>query len=203
VPLDSIPAVVGSDRFQAIAREMAERSIVMVKDVGGTIHGLRAAHPPLALVTYAEEENRGMGLALAAQLRAEGFLVTLFRLWPSSGPASYDTAYRAIAANPLAVIATADRPTAGRGSIGLPAPLRTLIGASAAVGPTILVSLGNPYLISSLPEVGSYLIGWRSNPVVEAAVGRALAGTAPISGQLPIAIPPRYPRGWGLQRRVP
>jgi len=203
VPLDSIPTVVGTARFQATARDMAERSIVMVKDVGGTIHGLRAAHPPLALVTYAEEENRGMGLVLAAQLRAEGFPVRLIRLWPASGPASYDSAYVAIASNQVAVIATADRPTAGRGSIGLPAPLRILISASATVGPTVLVSLGNPYLISALPEVGSYLIGWRSNPVIEAAVGRALAGAAPITGRLPIAIPPRYPRGWGLQRRIP
>ena len=48
--------------------------------------------------------------------------------------------------------------------------------------PTILVSLGNPYLISGLPEVGSYLIGWRSNPVTEEAVARALAGAAPITG---------------------
>jgi beta-N-acetylhexosaminidase len=68
--------------------------------------------------------------------------------------------------------------------------------------PTILVSLGNPYLISGLPEVGSYLIGWRSNPVTEEAAARALAGAAPITGKLPISIPPLYARGWGVERRV-
>ena len=203
VQLDSIPAVVGSAPFLAEAREMAARSIVMVKDVGGTIYGLRSAHPSLTVVTYAEEDNRTMGQALIAELRSQGFPVTPVRLWPASGPESYDSAARALGRNAVGLIVTADRPVAGRGTIGLPPRLAALISASARTIPTILVSLGNPYLISSLPEVGSYLIGWRANPVVEEAVARALAGAAPISGHLPITIPPLYPRGWGLQRRVP
>ena len=64
------------------------------------------------------------------------------------------------------------------------------------------MSLGNPYLISALPEVGSYLIGWRANAVTEQAVARALAGETAITGRLPISIPPGYRRGWGVQRRV-
>ena len=68
--------------------------------------------------------------------------------------------------------------------------------------PTILVSLGNPYLISGLPEVGSYLIGWRSNPVTEEAVARALAGAAPITGRLPISIPPALSPRLGRAMRL-
>ena len=69
-------------------------------------------------------------------------------------------------------------------------------------GPTILVSLGNPYLISTVPEVGSYLIGWRANAVTEQAIARALAGENAITGRLPISLPPAYRRGWGVQRRI-
>jgi len=203
VPLDSIPAVVGRAAFQRVAAEIAGRSIVMVEDVGGTIYSLKAAHPPLTVVTYAEEENRTVGNALAGELRAQGFGVTLVRLWPASGPASYDSATGAIAQSGVAVFAPADRPTAARGAIGIPATLLQLIATTARTRPTVLVSLGNPYLIAQLPEVGSYLIGWRSNPVTEQAVARALAGVAPITGRLPVSIPPAYPRGWGLQRRVP
>jgi beta-N-acetylhexosaminidase len=203
VSLDSIPMIVGSAEFQAEARAMAARSVVMVKDVGGTIHGLRSAHPPLTVVTYAEEDNRTMGQTLVGELRAQGLPVTVVRLWPASGPESYDSAARALGRNPVGVFVAADRPIAGRGRIGLPPRLAALISASAQTLPTILVSLGNPYLISGLPEVGSYLIGWRANPMTEEAVARALAGAAPITGHLPITIPPMYPRGWGLQRRVP
>jgi beta-N-acetylhexosaminidase len=202
VPLDSIPVVVGSAAFRATATNIAARSIVMVKDVGGTIHSLKTARPALSLVTYAEEEHRTVGTVLAAELRARGFAVTLARLWPSSGPASYDSAAAAIARGSVAVFAAAGKPAAACGTVGLNPALGGLIGATARARPTILVSLGNPYLISLLPEVGSYLIGWCSNPVTELAVARALAGEAPITGRLPISLPPLYPRGWGVQRRI-
>jgi beta-N-acetylhexosaminidase len=128
--------------------------------------------------------------------------LTVVRLWPGSGPASYDSAVTALATRPVALFVAADKPTASRGTIGLPERLSALISAAARTMPTILVSLGNPYLISGLPEVGSYLIGWRSNPVTEEAMARALVGAAPITGRLPISIPPLYARGWGVERRV-
>jgi beta-N-acetylhexosaminidase len=202
VPLDSIPAVVGNAGFQADAAEIAARSIVLVKDSAGVVYGLARARLPLTLVTYGEEENRTVGTALAAELRTRGFAVTLARLWPASGGASYDSVGAALQRSPTAVFATADRPIAGRGAIGLPAALTALIARTARDRPTVLVSLGNPYVIGGLPEVGSYLIAWRSNAVAERAVARALAGVATIGGRLPIALPPSYARGWGLQRRV-
>jgi beta-N-acetylhexosaminidase len=202
VVLDSIPAVVGRAEFRDEARDMASRSIVMVKDVNGLVHSLRRNRQALAMVTYGEEENRSLGNALAAELRSRGFPVTTFKLWPASGPASYDSAASTIMLGAVALFAISDKPVDRRGNLGLPDSVISLVSATARVRPTILVSLGNPYLISDLPEVGSYLIGWRSNSVTEQAVGRALAGLAPITGRLPISIPPRYPRGWGVQRHI-
>ncbi|MGH7497583.1 MAG: hypothetical protein ACREL3_01895, partial [Gemmatimonadales bacterium] len=108
----------------------------------------------------------------------------------------------AIARNPVTIFAAAGKPAAACGTVGLNPEFAALIGATARARPTILVSLGNPYIISQLPEVGSYLIGWCSNPATEQAVARALAGAAPITGRLPISLPPDYPRGWGVQRRI-
>ena len=105
MPLDSIPSVVGRAEFQNTAREMAARSIVMVKDVGGTVHGLRRARPALTLITYGEEDNRSLGNTLAGELRARGHAVTVFKLWPASGPASYDSAAVAIARNRVTLFA--------------------------------------------------------------------------------------------------
>jgi beta-N-acetylhexosaminidase len=202
VPLDSVPAVVGRAEFAREAAHIASQSIVMVKDSGGVIHSLKTAKPALTVVTFAEDDNRSAGLALAAELRAQGFAVTVSRLWPASGPVSYDSAVSAIVRSSVTVFATADRPTAGRGALGLPSEMANLIGATATLRPAVLVSLGNPYTLAQVPEIGSYLIAWRSNPVIEQAVARALAGAAPITGRLPISLPPDYPRGWGLQRRI-
>ncbi len=108
----------------------------------------------------------------------------------------------AIARNSVSLFAVSDKPVALRGTIGLTKQMMDLIDYTARDRPTVLVSLGNPYLISDLPQVGSYLIGWRANAVMEQAVARALAGETSITGRLPISIPPDYSRGWGVQRRV-
>src|SRR5262249_46077287 len=155
---DSIPAIVGKAAFQADAAAIAARSIVMVKDSAGVIYGLASARPPVTLVTYAEEENRTVGLALAAELRSQGFGVGLARLWPASGAPRTARVTRLRKRAPAALFATGARPTGGRGPIGLPMALTELIARTARDRPTVLVSLGNPYLISGLPEVGSYLI---------------------------------------------
>jgi beta-N-acetylhexosaminidase len=202
-PLDSIELMVGRAEFRDEARSMASRSVVLVKDVNGTVYSLKNGRPPLTVVTYGEEDNRSIGNSLVAELRTRGFPVTTFKLWPASGPASYDSAANAIERGAIGVFAVSDKPIAARGSIGVPDSLIDLVTLTARAQPTILISLGNPYLISEIPDAGSYLIGWRSNSVTEQAVARALAGVAPITGRLPISIPPSYPRGWGLQRRLP
>jgi hypothetical protein len=181
---------------------MASRSLVLVKDVNGVVHGLKNSRPSLTLITYGDDNNRAIGNVLASELRSRGLPVTLFKLWPASGPASYDSALAAIARTPVAIFAAADKPTESRGRLGLPDSMLALIANTARSRPTVLVSLGNPYLVSELPEVGSYLIGWRANAVTEQAIGRALAGASSITGRLPISIPPRYRRGWGIERQV-
>ncbi|HEV7366970.1 MAG TPA: glycoside hydrolase family 3 protein [Gemmatimonadales bacterium] len=202
--LDSIPDIVGRSEFQDEAREMAARSIVLVKDSGGTVHSLKRTRPSITLVTYGEEDFRSVGNALALELRGRGYPVTVFKLWPASGPASYDSAAVTIQRGQLTLFVTADRPVASRGTIGqIPDLMKTLIATTAGAQPAILISMGSPYVIEDLPEVGSYLVGWRSNPITEQAVARALAGVTSITGRLPISIPPDYPRGWGIQRRVP
>ena len=181
---------------------MASRSIVMVKDVGGTVHGLKRARPALSLISYGDDDNRSLGNTMAGELRSRGYPVTVFKLWPASGPASYDSAAAVIGRSSVTLFAAADRPVPWRGTVGLPDAMMKLMDSTAVARPTVLVSLGNPYLISSLPNVGSYLIGWRANTVTEQAVARALAGETAITGTLPISIPPSYRRGWGVQRRV-
>ena len=204
VSLDSIPDIVGRTEFQDEAREMAARSIVLVRDSGGTVHSLKRTRPSITLVTYGEEDFRSVGNTLALELKGRGYPVTVFKLWPASGPASYDSAAATIERGQLTLFVTADRPVASRGTIGqIPDLLKTLIAATAGAQSVILVSMGSPYVIEDLPEVGSYLIGWRSNPITEQAVARALAGVTPITGRLPISIPPDYARGWGVQRQVP
>ena len=206
VPLDSMPAIVGSAAFQADAAAIAARSIVMVKDSAGVIStDSRALRPPITLVTYAEEENRTVGIALAARAPGAGLRRHAgaalagerrgqLRLGGRGHPAHAGGRLRhRRPARPQAVARSACRRRS-----------RALIARTARAGPTVLVSLGNPYLISELPEVGSYLIGWRSNAVDRAGGGPRAGGRGTDHRPTPdLRFPRAYARGWGLQRRVP
>jgi len=198
VPLDSIPHVVGSKRFQDAANDIAVRSLTLVRDVGGRLHALRGHPGRLALIAYADEANGSVGLFLTDLLRQGGDTVEYFRLWPMSGTLSYDSARATIARAPATVFLTNVRPISGKGNIALPDSLAQLITLTDAARPTVLVSLGSPYLLNQTPAVRSYLIAWSGVRASERAVALALLGRVPLGGHLPTRLPPDYALGWGL-----
>ncbi|HMU61756.1 MAG TPA: glycoside hydrolase family 3 N-terminal domain-containing protein [Gemmatimonadales bacterium] len=198
VALDSIMDRVGTAEHQAMARDVTQRSLVLVRDSGDVLSRLRAAPQPVTLLTYADDPASGLGGTLAGALGAAGYTVTTFRLWPSSGPASYDSARTALAASPVAVVAASIRVSAWSGTISLPPQVAELVNANAAVQPTILVSFGSPYLLTQAPGVQGYLLAWAARPINEQAVAAALTGTAEIGGRLPIELDAAIPIGTGL-----
>ena len=198
VPLDSIPHVVGTRRFQDAANDVAVRSLTLVRDVGGRLHALRTRPGRLALIAYADEANSSVGQLLTDLLRQGGDTVDYFRLWPMSGTLSYDSARATIARAPVTVFVANVRPISWKGNIALPDSLAQLITVTDAVRPTVLVSLGSPYLLNQTPTVRSYFIAWSGVRASERAVALALLGRVPIGGHLPTRIPPDYPVGWGV-----
>src|SRR5207237_1205941 len=62
----------------------------------------------------------------------------------------------------------------------------------------LLRPLGSPYLLNQAPGAKAYLVAWSGVRASERAVALALLGRVPITGHLPIRIPPAYPLGWGV-----
>ena len=198
VPLDSIARIVGAKPFQDAAEGIAQRALTLVRDTAGTVARLRATRSRMAIIAYGDELNSSAGQRLLELLRLGGDTVGFFRLWPMSGQASYDSARVVIGRAPTVIFAMNVRPISGRGTIALPDSLARLITVTDSVKPTVLVSLGSPYLLSQTPTVKSYMIAWSGVRAAERAVGRALLGWSPIRGKLPIRIPPSYPIGLGM-----
>jgi beta-N-acetylhexosaminidase len=115
-----------------------------------------------------------------------------------SGTLSYDSARAAIARAPATVFVANVRPLSAKGTIALPDSLAQLITVTDAARPSVLVSLGSPYLLNQTPTVRSYVIAWSGVRASERAVALALLGRVAIGGRLPIRLPPEYPLGWGV-----
>lgn len=197
VPLDSIMRVVGAKANQDLANDFAGRALTLVRDTAGTLARLRATRGRIAFIAYGDELNSFVGQRIVEALNKGGDTVSFFRLWPMSGTESYDSARAVIARAPTVIFAANVRPISGRGTIVLPDSLARLMGATDSAKPTVLVSLGSPYLLAQAPTVKSYLIAWSGVRAAERAVGRALLGWAPIGGKLPIRIP-GYAIGHGI-----
>jgi beta-N-acetylhexosaminidase len=69
----------------------------------------------------------------------------------------------------------------------------------ATGSPIVLISLGNPYLLRSLPTVGAYLATF--SPVIpsEIAAAKAILGVIGTTGHLPVSIPGIAKYGDGIQ----
>ena len=65
--------------------------------------------------------------------------------------------------------------------------------------PHIVISFGNPYLISSFPETQAYMLAWNGSEASQRAAARALMGDFDIVGRVPTSIPPLFELGDGLQ----
>jgi beta-N-acetylhexosaminidase len=198
VPLDSIMRIVGAKANQDLANDFAGRALTLVRDTAGTLARLRATRSRLTLIAYGDELNSSVGVRIADALNKGGDTVSFFRLWPMSGAQSYDSARAAIARAPTVIFAANVRPISGRGTIALPDSFARLIVATDSAKPTVLLSLGSPYLLNQTPTIKSYVIAWSGVRAAERAAARALLGWAPIRGKLPIRIPPAYPIGHGL-----
>jgi beta-N-acetylhexosaminidase len=194
VSLERLPRVVGRKAFSDTARAVAARSVVLVRDSGAVVTRLRSAPAQVTVVTYADPSATP---SFATQLARRGHRVTSFRLFPVSGPASYDSARTVLERSPIAVFAVAVKVTSGSGSIAMPPALAALIETASQAQPTVLVSFGSPYLLSQSPSPQVFLLAWTSNQFTEEAAARALTGAA-VTGRLPIDLPPGYRIGDGL-----
>ena len=90
------------------------------------------------------------------------------------------------------------RVTAGKTGLGIPQPVAAMINATSKKKPTVIISFGSPYILSQFPDIGTYVLAWGQWDVSQRAAARALAGVIPITGRLPIAIPPFHRIGDGV-----
>lgn len=196
VNLDSVGFIVGRQSAQTSARAASARSLVLLRDSLDLLGSLRGGARRIALVAYAESGGNGLGVTLAARLRAQGHRVTVNRLWPASGPASFDSARAAVDSADLGLFAVAVRAREGAGTVAMQPAVADLINGARV--PSLLVSFGSPYLIAQVPSVAAYLLAWTPTTMVEQAVADALGGAA-ITGTLPVEVPPRWRIGDGLR----
>jgi CubicO group peptidase (beta-lactamase class C family) len=200
VSLERIGEVVGSGAHLAFADTAASRSITLPRDRDGLVPVDPRLTRRVLHVVYARETDLVAGREVDARLSEYFPAVTVRRLTPSSPVTEYQDLDWEVGAADLVLVSAFVPPRSGAGEVAVPERMARFITEAQARRPTVVVSLGNPYLLSSFPDVGTYMLAWGSREVSQRAAVRALVGETPISGTLPISIPPLHVLGEGLRR---
>ena len=69
-----------------------------------------------------------------------------------------------------------------------------------AAARTVVLAMGNPYVIGDFPGIQNYVCAFSNATVSETAAVKAVFGEIPIDGHLPVTIPGIANRGEGLER---
>ncbi|HOW86245.1 MAG TPA: glycoside hydrolase family 3 N-terminal domain-containing protein [Candidatus Aminicenantes bacterium] len=209
---------VGTAAHQALVREVADRSLTMLKNDGvlplGAGAGRGAAGRPAGpsrIVNIAVQKVDGDTgpAALAAKLAAAFPGTPSFALRPDMDPAYYETVWKAVGEADRVVLSL----FVARSRMGDAAPFRdgdlAFLKKVIAAKPKAVVAMsyGNPQLIRKIPDVGAFLVGygergWFGNQSVYFdSFIQALKGGLQPSGRLPVRVSDRYPIGAGLSGR--
>jgi beta-N-acetylhexosaminidase len=196
VDLASLDARLATAEHETWARDVAERSITLVRGEPGGIPIPVRGRTVLALI-YDDRAGHRWGAAFEEALTEGGARVSTVRLSRRSGAAELDRARRLAAASDVTLVASFSRALPWKGNLGLPENIAALINELARAGAPV-VSFGDPYLLRQLTGARTYLLAWSEMDASQRAVARALMGEIPITGRLPIDLPPDYPVGHGL-----
>jgi len=202
VSLDNLREVVGAPEHRALAADVAQRAITLLRDrdslVPMTMTGSR-----VLVVQYMPETELRAGRAFAAALRpATGSSsgIRVVKISPSVSLARLDSISRLADQSDRLIVAAYVRRIEGEGRVAIPTFVAAWADSLALRKPTAFVALGNPYLLRQLPNAGTYLVTYGVSDDLERSAAKALTGQAKITGRTPVSLPGYFRAGDGLQR---
>lgn len=224
VDLNQLMSSIGRPENLATAQRVAESAVTLVRNNGlalpirksngtasstATYQTVRAGSRVVCVV-FTSDIKSDNGRTFASQLRLRVPDARVIYVDESLAGALTPQILEA-ARTAETVIAVVDTiPTAGGGArftpnatglVGLPQDGTSLLARviQQAGAKTVVVASGNPYIISSVPEIQTYLCTFSDVPASDTAVVRALFGEIPIRGHMPVTIPGIAERGTGIE----
>jgi beta-N-acetylhexosaminidase len=205
-PLDTIDRVVGSKDVLALAAEIAEHAITLVRDADKLIP-LTALKPDARIFNLAitnGDDRLSVATPFVSTLSRSGRKVETMVLDDRSSEQEIQKALERGKSADVIIASLYGRVRSGQArSVGLPdSGARALSSLIKSKVPVVGISFGNPYLLQSFPELRSYMVVYGDMSSLQQAAARAVLGEIDITGRLPISLPGLYPRGTGIQLKA-
>ncbi len=216
VDVAQVPALVGRPEDAAVAQQVADDAVALVRDAADVLplQAAPAADGGLPYLTAVETRNRlvtvvlsrdasgpwGRVLGREIRRRVPDARVVVLDRGTAGGAA--EEVLRAVEEAEEVVVAAfvAPEPGEAKAGAGHGDPTGRLLQQilDRAGDKTVVVAAGSPYVAQAFPGIRSYLCTFSSAAVSERSAVRALFGEIPTRGRLPVTIPGVAARGEGI-----
>jgi beta-N-acetylhexosaminidase len=211
VDLNQIQYSVGKPSSYALAQEVADHAVTLVRDDNHMVPLQRGESAPVLVLIFVSDAHGDEGRVLEREIRSR---------IPAARVIYIDRRSAAVEAEGIATLASkAQRIVAAVYSVSQPGPVEaaatTASGLSAegsagilrnilssAGERTVVLALGSPYSILNFPTERSYLCMYSWVPTSEKSAVKALFGEIPIHGKLPVTLPGIAKRGDGIDKEA-
>jgi len=190
VDLNEIPKQVGTKKHLTLAKTIAEKSITLVKNDKRIIPIDKSKCEKIFWITITEG-LRNESEELFQSLIQEEFPGSMRALvHEQTNDDYYANVLRAARKADLLILSSFIRVKAYQGTVSLSKKHEVFIQKLLSMKvPSVLISFGNPYLLSLFPKVNAYLCAFGDSRLTQKAMLKALLGEINIRGKLPISIP--------------
>jgi len=199
VPLARVPQVVGIPEHEALADELARRSLTLLRNEGDLLPlaGTRTAR--VLSVSLRRPNDLLAGRTFNATLRRTYPRLTTAEVTRDEPSSVYDALLRQASSSSLVVVSLYVSWNSYSDELALP---DEMIDFVAELGrrsiPHVVISFGNPYLLREIPAARSYLLAWSGSAPSQRAAANGLFGTFAITGRTPTRLPPFFEIGDGI-----
>ena len=199
VDIGRVRRVVGVQAHTAVARQVANRSVTVLKDERELLPLRGTPTASVYSVTYRRPTDLRAGRAFNSSLRQTYRRLRSAYVEPGTSREEYNQVLARARQMNLTVVSLHVGVRTASGSVALPEEALRFVRELARSGrPSIVVAFGNPYLLSEFPDVPTYLTAWSGVPVSERAAADAILGRIAVTGRAPTRIG-TFEIGDGLQ----
>jgi len=186
---DEIFRGVDSNAHRAVAEEIAQRAITLVRTESGVLP-LREGQRVVTIVVSDFPETVNPLSRIEGEIRKRSKVQTSTFMIDSRSRADDIAPFVEAAKNAdVVLLALAVRAASGAGHMRLPDAARMFVAQLPRERKIVAVSFGSPYLLRELPSLQTYVCAYGVQPVLQVAAVKAIYGEAPITGTLPVTIP--------------
>ncbi len=199
VDIENLDTKINTAFHEAESHRIARESVTILKNEDDILPLRPSVHDKIMVISVADDRSGRTGTNFLRQLRDYhpdvSFHIYDKRTSERDKQEMIDMARKV----DLVVISTFTYLSLGQSIHLAPDQLSFLQRVIKMDKPSLLVSFGNPYVLSDLKEADAHVLGWYNSHQQINGVVPALFGASKVSGKLPIEVPGLYEFGDGLE----